>query len=84
MLINRHKRYKELQVERPGLFKQSPLLEIILDYNKIKAYEEKNNCKIGVIYESRFNILVVDLVRDSKGNEFLYERVINCSWAKTH
>ena len=71
--------YMELVGKRPGEFRQNPALEIIFDEDIIREFEERSGRTIGVIYASRFNILVVDLVRDPAGNLFPFERIIPAS-----
>lgn len=71
------KKYFELMQERPEEFVTSDLLSIITDENLIENYCSEHNVKIGVVYESKFHIMVVDLVKDNKGCVFTYERIIN-------
>ncbi|MBQ6593566.1 NUDIX hydrolase [Candidatus Saccharibacteria bacterium] len=70
---NWHK-YLELVRQRPQLFTKEAL-EVVLDEKIISQYEKDTGRQIGVIYESPWRYLVVDLVCDS-GNLFAYERVI--------
>ena len=71
-----HKRYQELLKERPELFSQSDELKIITDEEVINGFEKDNNIQLGVLYESKFNMLIVDLVEDGKGVRFPYERLV--------
>lgn len=71
-------RYLQLSRERPESFKQSKSLQIILDEVVVKKFEQENNVKIGVVYESPYNILIVDLVREN-GELFTYERILQTS-----
>lgn len=78
---NAWERYCELQKERPEEFRQSELLQIIMDDESVRAFEEKERAEgrevtIGVVYESAYSLLVVDLVQDSNGRRFAYERLI--------
>ena len=68
-------RYKQLMQERPHHFRYCNDLEIIADEILIAEYEANTGRTIGVVYESTYRILVVDLVYDGK-SYFPYERVI--------
>lgn len=74
--MNELDRYFELIAERPELFINNGNLSIIKDRQKIIAYMNTYNKKIGVIYESPFNTFVVDLVQDKNQDIFTYERLI--------
>lgn len=52
------------------------LLSIIRDENKANSYASEMKRPLGIIYDSPYNTLVVDLVRDKDGKEFAYERLI--------
>ncbi len=67
-------KYLKLAKERPDLF-TSEGLEVILDEETIKKYEEETGREIGIVYESKWRYLLVDLVRN-KGKLFAYERVV--------
>ncbi len=69
-------RYFELVNTRPQEFVNHGEIDIILDREELLRYSEENNRTLGVIYESRFHIFIVDLVRDKKGNVFCYERLL--------
>ncbi|MBR3131399.1 NUDIX hydrolase [Candidatus Saccharibacteria bacterium] len=68
-------KYLKLAKERPDLF-TSEGLEVILDEETIKKYEEETGREIGIVYESKWRYLLVDLVRCSTGKLFAYERVV--------
>ena len=68
--------YLDLAEERPELFKASSRLQIIMDYESIQQFERNTDKKIGVVYRSAYNLLVVDLVENMKGERFAYERLI--------
>lgn len=55
---------------------KSPPLRIILDKNEVKTFSEQSGRDIGIMYDSPYNTLVVDLVKDADGNEFAYERLL--------
>lgn len=69
-------RYVELMEERPELFVNNGEIHIVKDERVIADYQEKNNRKIGVVYESAYNIMVVDLVYEEEGKYFAYERLL--------
>lgn len=68
--------YLKLYKERPELFLQSDQISIIFDENTINTFVEKTNKKIGVLYESDFHILIVDLVSDKNKKLYTYERLL--------
>ena len=72
-------RYKELMNERPEEFRQSDkgLIRIITDVDILKKWQAENPDRvIGVVYESKFHLMVVDLVDGGGGNYYTYERVL--------
>lgn len=69
-------RYLELREERPALFADTGSIHIVLDEAIVAEYQEKNHRKMGVVYESPYNILVVDLVYEEEGKYFAYERLV--------
>lgn len=75
--MNTLDRYYKLMSERPKDFKNHGEIDIILNRSELEAYQKENNVTLGVIYESRFHLLLVDLVRDINGTVFTYERMLN-------
>ena len=71
------KRYYELMEERPQEFLKSEIIDIITDETTIEEFCRKNNVKTGVVYESKYHIMVVDVVKDKNGRMFTYERILN-------
>ena len=47
-----------------------------MDYESVEQFERNTDKKIGVVYRSAYNLLVVDLVENMKGERFAYERLI--------
>lgn len=70
------KKYQELAQTRPETFRQVKHLMIETDEQKVIQYEKEHSVTIGVLYESAYHILVVDLVYDSSGRYFTYERLL--------
>lgn len=68
-------RYERLMKERPELFVQSDELKIITDRDRARRFSEETGKTIGVVYESAYSFLVVDLV-ESGGRCFTYERMV--------
>ncbi len=69
-------RYRTLMDERPELFATSEELEIITDEEAVLTFCRQSGQTFGVVYESPYSMMVVDLVRNRKGNCFAYERLI--------
>lgn len=69
-------KYIALKKSRPELFVQNPYLKIEADYETVKRYEKESGRKIGVVYESPYSIMVVDLVHSEPGRYFAYERLV--------
>ena len=69
------KDYIRLKEERPLDFKPSENLDIITDQDIVNRYTEDHDVVLGIAYRSRYNIMVVDLVKDSLGKIFTYERI---------
>lgn len=74
--------YLALTKNRPELFEQDSHLEIILDKKTILDYMNLENRKIGLLYRSSYSMMLVDLVRDTDGNVFAYERLAPVSTGK--
>lgn len=68
-------RYLRLMEERPEAFIQSPLLPIVTDPEEAAAFTRRTGRAIGVVYESPYRLLVVDLVRGPEG-PFAFERIL--------
>lgn len=68
-------RYLQLMKERPEAFSESPLLPIVTDPELVKDFTARTGREIGVLYESPYRMLVVDLVRGAEGL-FAFERVL--------
>ncbi|MGL5439569.1 MAG: NUDIX hydrolase [Filifactoraceae bacterium] len=73
--------YITLWKEKPELFFKSDLISIVdprtaKGIKKIIEFEVKNDVKIGVVYMSSYSILVVDLIENSDGTLYAYERLI--------
>ena len=72
-------RYQQLMAERPEEFIQSDkgLQYIITDMDVLKDYQTKHpNKQLGVVYESPYHILVVDLLYDGNNGYRTYERIL--------
>ena len=71
-------RYERLMEERPELFVQSKELMIITDKEQVRRFADEHDRLFGVVYESAYSLLVVDLV-ESGGVRFAYERSVPAS-----
>lgn len=70
------KEYLEFIKENKSLYQANEVLEVVTDPATIEEYCAKNNARIGVVYRSKHNIMVVDLVRNKAGRLFAYERIV--------
>lgn len=69
------KKYTEIMKERPEEFRQSEFINIVLDEQEFKEYYSQNKKSIGFIYESEYNILLVDLIKEN-GMYYTYDRFL--------
>lgn len=71
-------RYFELLAERPHLANDALHENLIIELDKqaLIAYQNQHNIKVGVVYESNYHILIVDLVHTGNQHYFTYERLI--------
>lgn len=69
-------KYLKLKKERPDLFTNSGPIKIVSDKKIIKKFERSRKKKIGVVYESEYHTMVVDLVYEEEGKYFTYERLL--------
>lgn len=70
-------RYMELIKKSPELFGKNENLKIIVDETQLRDFVEKENSKLGVIFENEYFWLVVDLIEDTNGRLYPYARIIN-------
>lgn len=69
-------KYLELKKERPKLFLNNGNIKIVFDEKIVENYQIETGKKIGVLYDSEYNMLVVDLVYEIEGKYFSYERIL--------
>lgn len=69
-------RYRELQAQRPDAFVNNGQLTIISDETSVETFENATGRTIGVLFESPFHLMVVDLVESPDGKRFAYERLM--------
>lgn len=69
-------RYFSLQQQRPQLFTDSDIISIVKDRGIIERFMDETGKRIGVLYQSKYNCWIVDLVCDQQQNMYAYERVI--------
>lgn len=70
--------YFRLMEEQPSLFENDgACLTIEKNRSKIEEYISKTGKCLGVVYESPWHLLVVDLVVSDDGRTFTYERIIS-------
>lgn len=70
-------KYLELSRTCPELFAQSEELPLVLDPKELYAFAQKSGRRIGIVYESHYHLMVVDVVRAKNGSLFAYERLMN-------
>lgn len=70
--------YFELMKERPYLFKESEIIKIEMNKKELEKYERENNRRLGLLYRSKFNMLLVDLIKGGTGY-YAYERIVPTS-----
>ena len=70
------KAYFALMEQRPELFAPSERIPIERDLQAIRGFTARTGKKVGVLYQSKFNMLVTDLICPKEGEPYLYERVI--------
>lgn len=69
--------YQELMESRPEAFADTGSIHIITDPAEVKRFQEQNkDRKIGVVYNSPYHLMVVDLVHGQEGKPYAYERVL--------
>jgi len=72
-------RYQQLLKERPEEFRQSDkgLIHIVTGRETLEKYQKAHPEKrIGVVYESPYHLMVVDLIDGGGGKYYTYERVL--------
>ena len=65
---NEWKLYIELTNKRPDLFIQSEDLLIITDPDTVNEYVADSGQRLGVVYKSQWNTMLVDLVKNKNGD----------------
>ena len=72
-------RYQQLLKERPKEFRQSDkgLIHIVTDKKTLENYQKDHPEKqLGVVYESPYHLMVVDLIDGGGGKYYTYERIL--------
>ena len=69
-------RYLTLMAQRPEAFVNNGPLTIVTDWEIVSAYQQHTGTTIGVCYESKYRLMVVDLVYEKEGEYFPYERIL--------
>ena len=70
-------KYLELSRTCTELFAQSEELPLVLDPKELYAFAQKSGRRIGIVYESHYHLMVVDVMRAKNGSLFAYERLMN-------
>ena len=71
-------KYLSLMETRSDLFPMKD--RIVTDEKTLLSFSNDNDKDIGVVYESPWHYLIVDVVADENGNpKFAYERYLSCS-----
>ncbi len=68
-------KYFKLMKEYPQEFVNTGSLHIVTDKKVIREYVRNTGNRIGVLYESPYHMMVVDLVYNQPGEYFAYERL---------
>lgn len=68
--------YLELKEQRPEQFVQSSIYTIEFGEDAVENFEKETGKRIGVVYRSPFNLLVVDLIKRDDGDYYTYERLL--------
>lgn len=76
MMEKRLKDYFALMEMCPQWFRQSELVPIETDASIIMEYERETGKQVGIVYQSPYNTLVVDLIRKKEGGYYTYERML--------
>lgn len=76
-MIKSIRRYQMLVDERPDEFVGSPQGAIIKDPATMEREMKKAGRPLGVVYESPYHIMVVDLLKTPEGKYLFYERILN-------
>lgn len=71
--------YFSLMESRPDLFRDSDLIPIIKDINTIRAFTQRTGKKIGILYRSKYNMLITDLIWPESAEPYVYERIVPVS-----
>lgn len=72
-------KYFKLMKEYPKEFINSGSLHIVTDKSIIREYIRNTGKRIGVMFESPYRMMVVDLVYNQPGQYFTYERLFSFS-----
>lgn len=70
-------KYIILSQERPDEFVGSENGRIVFDPKIMEREAKRKGRPLGVVYESPYHIVVVDLLQDQNNNYLFYERVLN-------
>lgn len=68
--------YLSLIQDRPEAFADTGSIHIVTDPAVVATFQEKTGRTIGVVYNSPYHLMVVDLVYEQEGKYFAYERIL--------
>lgn len=68
--------YLALMAQRPEAFLPDPRLPIVTDEATVRDFCARSGQRIGVLYQSPYHLLVVDLVQNESGALHTYERLL--------
>lgn len=69
-------KYFHFMKENPDAFSQSELIHIETDREVIEKYVSDTGTSIGIVYQSPYSTLIVDLIKKPDGTYYTYERML--------
>jgi len=77
IINNQISRYVEILNQFPEQFKKTDMLQIIAEKEKMLKFHTDTGRALGVVYESPYHLIVVDLMVNDNGEYFTYLRILN-------
>ena len=74
--------YFHLMEKYPKLFTPSDIYPIVTDKKVIEEFITTTNKPVGIVYQSNYHLLVVDLIQNVDGGYYTYERVLHTKTGK--
>jgi|SRR5699024_342619 len=69
--------YVQFYKNHPEYFKQDNDIQIVLDEAILSTFSQEKDCELGLIYETKYFWVLIDLIENAEKHRYPYMRVIH-------